>query len=126
LANEDVVRAGRLFVALLLLAAGSLLALAGTFHLGANLAVLPRPKENGVLVQNGAYRLVRHPIYSGLILGAVGWALWRNGPLTLLFALVLAVVLDIKSRREEQWLAEKFPEYAAYQRRVRKLIPLLY
>ena len=38
----------------------------------------------------------------------------------------LAMFFDIKSRREEVWLAEHFPEYAAYQRRVRKLIPFIY
>jgi protein-S-isoprenylcysteine O-methyltransferase Ste14 len=36
------------------------------------------------------------------------------------------VLLEVKSRREERWLREKFPEYAAYQRRVRRLIPFLY
>jgi protein-S-isoprenylcysteine O-methyltransferase Ste14 len=32
----------------------------------------------------------------------------------------------VKSRREERWLCEKYPDYAAYQARVHKLIPLIY
>jgi protein-S-isoprenylcysteine O-methyltransferase Ste14 len=49
-----------------------------------------------------------------------------SGWLTLLYVAALFALLDIKSRHEERWLAQKFPEYAAYQRRVRKLIPFLY
>ncbi len=42
------------------------------------------------------------------------------------YVAALFVLLDVKSRREERWLVEKFPEYPAYQRRVRKLIPFVY
>ena len=57
---------------------------------------------------------------------AIGFALSVQGWLTLFEALALAVFFDIKSRREEVWLAEHFPDYADYQRRVRKLIPFIY
>jgi protein-S-isoprenylcysteine O-methyltransferase Ste14 len=77
-------------------------------------------------VVTGPYRLVRNPIYSGLIFGAFGYALWVNGWLTLGYALLLFIFFDIKSRKEERWLAEKFPDYGAYQQRVRKLIPWVY
>ena len=105
---------------------GLALALAGLLHLGTNLTVVPHPKENSSLVQGGAYGLVRHPIYSGLIIGAVGWAFLNASTLTLLYALLLFLFFDLKSRREERWLAAKFPAYAAYQGRVRKLIPFIY
>jgi protein-S-isoprenylcysteine O-methyltransferase Ste14 len=50
-----------------------------------------------------------------------------HGWITLGYAIATLVFLYIKSRREEQWLKEKFPGYAAYQKRVaHKLIPLLY
>ncbi|RPI93163.1 MAG: isoprenylcysteine carboxylmethyltransferase family protein, partial [Chloroflexi bacterium] len=45
---------------------------------------------------------------------------------TLIYAGLLFVFFDIKTRREERWLARKFPEYAGYQQRVRKLIPFIY
>ena len=44
----------------------------------------------------------------------------------LLWAALLVVFFDIKSRREEAWLAARFPAYADYRRRVRKLIPFIY
>ncbi len=111
---------------LILAAAGLLLAMVGVLSLGGNLTAVPRPKENAHMVAHGAYRLVRHPIYSGIISGAVGWGLVHNSLITLLLALVLLAFFDVKSRREEQWLAERYEEYAAYQKRVRKLIPFIY
>jgi protein-S-isoprenylcysteine O-methyltransferase Ste14 len=109
-----------------LMLCGAALAFAGIFRLGANLTPLPYPKDDSTLVESGPYALVRHPIYSGLILGAFGWALWVHGWLTLDYALFLFVFFDLKSRREEGWLGEKFPGYAAYRQRVRKLLPWIY
>ena len=108
------------------LLAGSLLAAAGAIHLGTNLTPFPRPKEDGRLVTTGAYRLVRHPIYSGLVFMAFGWSLRVHSWLTIGYAVLLFAFLDLKSRREELWLSEKFPAYSAYRAHVRKLIPFIY
>jgi protein-S-isoprenylcysteine O-methyltransferase Ste14 len=110
----------------LLMVAGGALFVAGLLKLGRGLTPLPYPKDGADLIQTGPYALVRHPIYSGGIVLAIGWALYVEGWLTLAYVAVLFVFLDIKSRREERWLCEKFPAYAAYQQRVRKLIPFLY
>jgi protein-S-isoprenylcysteine O-methyltransferase Ste14 len=115
-----------LVLGLVLSGLGALLAFAGLFSLGRNLTAVPHPKDDAVFVERGAYRLVRHPIYSGIILGAVGWGLLTNSLLVLLLSAGLLLFLDIKSRREEQWLNAKFAEYAGYQQRVRKLIPFIY
>lgn len=109
-----------------LLSLGALVALIAVRHLGANLTPLPHPKAGATLVVTGLYRVVRHPIYFGVILMAVGYALMVEGWLTLLEALLLAVFFDIKSRREEVWLVEHFPDYAEYRHKVAKLIPFLY
>jgi protein-S-isoprenylcysteine O-methyltransferase Ste14 len=107
--------------------AGGALAVAGLFGLGqANLTALPYPKDEARLVETGPYAVVRHPIYSGLILGALGFGLLVQGWLTVGYALVLFAFFDVKSRREERWLVERFPEYAEYRTRVRKLIPWVY
>ncbi|NDJ79183.1 MAG: isoprenylcysteine carboxylmethyltransferase family protein [Chloroflexi bacterium] len=122
----DALRVVALVAGLALGATGLALALAGIFWLGDNLSVFPHPKDDAQLVQTGAYRIVRHPIYSGLIIGAVGWALLNASVLTLVYAGLLFVFFDVKSRREERWLVRKFPDYAAYQQRVHKLIPFVY
>ena len=97
-----------------------------TINLGRNLQAVPHPKENATFVEKGAYRIVRHPIYSAIIIGWAGWGLFNNAELTALLVLVLFPFFDIKTRREERMLAAKFPQYADYRTRVRKLIPFLY
>jgi len=109
-----------------LLAGGVLLALAGVSWLGRNLTPFVCPKAGSVLLERGPYRLVRHPTYGGLFLGALGWALWVQGWLTLGWALLLLLLFDRKAALEEAWLLRSFPGYAAYRKRVRKLIPFLY
>ena len=111
---------------IVLMAIGGGLIVTGIANLGRNLTPLPFPKEGGELVQTGAYSLVRHPVYSGAIALAVGWACTVRGPLTLAYAVLLFLLFDAKSRREERWLETKIPSYAEYRKRVRRLIPFVY
>ena len=106
-----------------LMMAGATLAIWGVLALGTSLTVLPYPKEGSTFVESGPYRLVRNPIYSGLILGSFGLALVLHSWLNLVYALALLVLFDLKTHREERWLRERYPGYADYQRRVRKLLP---
>ena len=98
----------------------------GIFALGRSLSPFPKPIEGGSLVTNGVYGIVRHPIYTGLILGTLGWGLLMSSALGLLLAVVLFLFFDRKSRREEAWLMEAYPGYAEYRGRVKKLIPWIY
>jgi len=110
---------------LLMIADGALLA-AGLICLGRTLTPLPYPKEGAALIRTGPFALVRHPMYGGGLVLALGWAICTRSWLTVGYVGVLFAFLDLKSRREERWLTERFPAYADYQRRVRKLVPLLY
>jgi protein-S-isoprenylcysteine O-methyltransferase Ste14 len=89
-------------------------------------SALPRPLEAGSLVVSGPYGYVRHPIYSGLVLSAAGIAAIRASLPLVLLTVAIAVVLDVKRRREELWLAERYPGYDAYRRRTKALLPLVY
>jgi len=109
-----------------LLAAGFALMLAGILKMGGHLTPLPHPSEGAPLLASGPYRIVRHPMYAGAILMALGWAIFSRGWLTFGYAALLFALFDVKTRREERWLLAKFPEYAAYRRRIRKLIPFIY
>ncbi|MFN8587153.1 MAG: isoprenylcysteine carboxylmethyltransferase family protein [Candidatus Eisenbacteria bacterium] len=111
-----------------LIVAGLLLAAWASLHLlGARaFTPLPYPRDGGRLVETGPYGLARHPIYAGVLLCAFGWAVRVQGTLTLAYALVLFALLDVKSRREERWLAARFSGYVRYRRRVRKLIPFVW
>lgn len=111
---------------ILLVAGGGVMLLTSLLKLGSGLTPLPYPREGAKLVRTGPYGVVRHPMYSGGLLIAFGWALVVQGWVTLLCATTLLVLFDFKSRREERWLTEKFADYPDYQRQVRKLIPWVY
>jgi len=123
--SQSARAAGRIGGGILLLA-GTALAIAGTISLGRNLTPFICPKANSVLLEQGAYRLVRHPIYGGILLIAFGWGLWIHGWLTLCYCLLLFLILALKARREEELLRQIFPGYAAYSARVKRLIPFIY
>ena len=95
-------------------------------NLGANLTPLPHPKDDSVLIQTGLYQYVRHPIYFGVLLAALAWLLIFPGLYILAYSICLFLFFDIKARREEVWLAERFSSYKDYQVRVKKLIPGIY
>ena len=98
--------------------AGLALFIGGVIALGSSLTPFPRPSDGSTLRSGGAYRLVRHPIYGGLLLVAFGWSLGLS-PVALLVSAVLAILLELKSRYEETLLVERYPEYRAYRGRVR-------
>jgi protein-S-isoprenylcysteine O-methyltransferase Ste14 len=111
---------------LAIIVVGGIFGTGGMLALGANLSPFPKPIEGGALVTSGVYRWVRHPIYTGLILGTLGWSMWHANLLGVGLAAVLFIFFDLKSRREERWLMEAYPGYAKYRQRVRKLIPFVY
>ncbi|MCC7226324.1 MAG: isoprenylcysteine carboxylmethyltransferase family protein [Burkholderiaceae bacterium] len=111
---------------LLLIMAGLIVSVLAAWNLGRSLTPLPYPKADAALVTTGLFRYVRHPIYCGVIFLALGWSIYTQGTLTLCYAFVLAVFLDIKSRQEEIWLCQKFADYPQYQKTTRKLIPGIY
>jgi protein-S-isoprenylcysteine O-methyltransferase Ste14 len=108
--------------------AGGALAVLGTRSLrsAGSLTALPHPRPDGGLVESGVYARVRHPIYGGIVLGAVGWSLARTSLLAIALTAVLFVFFVLKSSREEAWLVDRHPGYAAYQRRTKRLIPGLF
>lgn len=106
--------------------AGGALALWSVRTLGRALTPFPRPLPHAQLVTSGAYRLVRHPIYFAILLLCFGLALLSTSTTRLLLVPVLLIFFDLKSRREEIWLRQQYPTYAAYQARVKKLLPGIY
>jgi protein-S-isoprenylcysteine O-methyltransferase Ste14 len=107
-------------------ALGGVVAARGLWGLGRHVSPFPRPVTGAPLVDRGAYSLVRHPIYSGLVLAAAGWGLATGSLGALVCAALLFLLFDGKSRREEVWLAAVHPDYAAYRARTKRLIPWVY
>ena len=79
------------------------------------------------LVERGAYRWVRHPLYGSLLLAGSGAALKHVTPWSLALVLILAGFLLATARVEERENLERFgPDYRDYMRRTRRFIPFLY
>ena len=108
---------------IVLILGGITLAVRGVVDLGGAMTPLPRPRGDAELVETGVYAFVRHPIYGGLILAAFGWAIAQASIVAVATAAALATFLRLKSAREEAWLERRFPAYAAYRARTRRLIP---
>lgn len=95
-----------------------------TFRSWRFLAKLDRGHQ---LVTNGPFRLMRHPIYMGLNLLALGSAVWV--PTMIMWAALVLMFLggDLRARAEEKLLEQAFGEdYKAYCARTRRFIPRIY
>jgi protein-S-isoprenylcysteine O-methyltransferase len=110
-----------------LTAAGIALAIWARFLLGRNWSATVTVKQGHTLVRKGPYAIVRHPIYSGLILAALGTALAFGAAAGFLASPILAIGWRLKSRREEQFMRAEFgADYLQYSSRVKALIPYLW
>jgi len=83
-------------------------------------------KKDHQLIRNGPYAVVRHPIYSGLILALFGTALVEGEARGLAAVAIAFVVFSHKLRLEEQFMIERFgDEYKDYRKHTRALVPFI-
>lgn len=92
----------------------------------ARLRIFPEPDAHTRLVKNGPYRLIRHPMYTALLLGCIGLVLADNSWWRWLLVCMLAGILIIKLRYEESFLQQKFPDYATYRKESYYLLPYIF
>jgi protein-S-isoprenylcysteine O-methyltransferase Ste14 len=107
------------------IAAGGCLAAAGAASLDRGLTALPLPNDRAQLRTGGLYRWVRHPIYSGLLIGAAARAAVSGNRWALVAFAALAGLLTGKSRFEERHLRAHFPGYDEYAAHTPRFIPRL-
>ena len=109
-----------------LVAIGLLFSVWARIHLGGNWSASVTVKERHELVRSGPYGLARHPIYTGLLLGFFGTAVFR-GDLQGFVAVPIAIAaLWHKLRVEERFMEETFGDaYRDYRTRVKALLPLV-
>ncbi len=121
------VRAWPFWVGAALTLAGLLVTVWARVHLGRNWSARITLKRDHDLITSGPYRIVRHPIYSGLLLAFIGGAIARGEWRGVVAVGLAFVALWRKLRIEERWMREEFGAgYDEYTRRVAALVPLVF
>jgi len=91
-----------------------------------NFGIYPEPLPDACLVTTGPYRLIRHPMYTSLLLFMLGIALYHHAWPNYLGLLLLGIAILGKIRLEEAHLHLKFEDYSAYVKRTHRLLPGIY
>jgi len=94
--------------------------------LGDALSPFIEPRASGSLVTRGLYACVRHPMYLGETLIAVGAPLTLGSRYLVWLAVPALAVLVLRMVREDEALARTFPEFPHYAARTKRIIPFLY
>ena len=102
---------------------GGLIILLALLQLNKNLTPFPTPKNNATLLENGLYKYMRHPIYTGIILLFIGFSIYQNSLYKLSITLLLVILFHFKSNYEEQCLEQKFPDYKIYKTKTGRFFP---
>jgi protein-S-isoprenylcysteine O-methyltransferase Ste14 len=113
-------------IGLVLFFAGLGFAIWARLHIGRNWGTPMSQKEEPELVTSGPYHLVRHPIYSGILIAGVGTAVALSW--SWLIAVGLSGIYFVYSATvEERYLTQEFPDtYPAYRRSTKMLIPYIF
>ncbi len=105
---------------------GLAIGVASKISLGRNFRVYAAPRRSGSLVTTGVYSKVRHPMYTGVVIGLAGyilaWGAYQLWPLWIACAALYA----IKGIKEDKILEAKFPEYKRYKNDTTRFVPYLF
>lgn len=109
----------------LVIAIGFLFSWWARVHLGALWSGRITTKEQHRVIDTGPYAVVRHPIYTGILLAVYATAIAKGTVPGVLGAIVVTIGVWMKARLEEMWLSTELDAgaYGAYRRRVPMLVP---
>lgn len=94
--------------------------------LGGNWSGTVTLKENHELILRGPYRVVRHPIYTGLLAMVIATVIQQGYIAGIIGFILVFVSFWIKLNDEEELMRKQFPDqYAAYRERVKRIIPFI-
>ena len=117
---------GLLWSGLVLTAAGVGFAILARFWIGRNWSGTIAIKEQHELIQSGPYRIVRHPIYTGLLLAYLSTAIVHGELRGFVGFVLLLLGFGLKLRMEETFMVQQFGNaYLDYKRRVKALVPFV-
>jgi protein-S-isoprenylcysteine O-methyltransferase Ste14 len=124
--NTPVADGARGALGLLLSGVGTAFTVASIFLMGRAWRIGIDPSNRSELAEDGPYRWIRHPIYSGMLLVAVGNALLIPHPAVFAVAAASCLGFAFQARREEDHLRRTFGErYTRYLARTGRFAPRL-
>ena len=102
---------------------GAFVVLIALLQLNKSLSPFPTPISGGKLRTHGLYAIVRHPIYTGIIMMGLGYGLYQQSTWKWIVSIALLILFYFKSEYEEQLLAEKFKDYPSYKKQTGRSLP---
>lgn len=119
--------AARSLFGLALTASGVFLSIWARRILGTNWSANPMIKEGHELIQSGPYCWVRHPIYTGILLGILGTNVADARIRDVYIFALAAFMLLVKLKIEERFMLKQFPTlYPEYRKRTKALVPFVF
>ena len=91
-----------------------------------NINVRPDVKQNARLVISGPYKIIRHPMYSAVLLTFLPFILDQPSVILIIVFMALLITLLIKLNYEEKLLQSHFKDYTIYSKNSWRLIPFIY
>ena len=113
------------YIGLVIAILGLIIVLVALLQLNKNLTPFPTPLSDGTLIKTGLYKLVRHPIYSGIILAAIGFGIFQESFWKIGIGLSLWILFYFKSKYEETLLLKRYPDYKSYSKTAKRFFPFI-
>jgi len=116
------------YVGLFIIIAGMILRFISIWSLGKFFTVDVTIRDNHKIKQDGLYRIIRHPSYTGMLLSFIGLGISINNWISLLtISILVTTAMLYRIKIEERALKEQFGlEYSDYMKRTYRLIPWIY
>lgn len=107
----------------ILVVAGLSLTASALYSLGGSLSPFPAPRSGARLITSGAFRYIRHPVYTGIVLTLTGISIYSMHVPRLLVTTCLLILFRLKSAYEEKLLIRRYPGYEAYANNAGRFLP---